>query len=176
MSLHTASADDGRSDAVGGTRSPDEHPVAADPATSAFLADISHELRGPLSLISAPVSDAVERLAGGNPRVLQDLDIVQAGVARLTRLVDVILDFSRLEMGRVVPHLESTNVAVMVQGLAASFRPAISRAGLDFDIDAEELSRPALVDTDFLERMVLNLLSNAVKFTPQVKSLGVVLF
>ena len=57
------------------------------------------------------------------------------------------------------------DVADLVRGLAANFRPAIERLGLDFDVELDDLGRDTFVDVDMLERIVLNLLSNALKFT-----------
>jgi PAS domain S-box-containing protein len=140
---------------------------ALDSAKSAFFAGVSHELRTPLSLIAAPVADLLERHEDLDPDVRQDLELVQTNVDRLARLVDAMLDFTRMEAGRVVPNLQPANLAVLLGGLAASFAPAMERAGLQFTVDVPELDTPVLIDPDFLERIVLNLLSNALKFTPE---------
>ena len=140
--------------------------TALDAAKSAFFAGVSHELRTPLALISAPVQDVIEREPGLSPASLQALHLVQANVARLARMVEAMLDFSRMEAGRLVPHLEQVDVDILVAGLASSFAPAFERAGLEFSTDIATLSRPALLDRDFFERIVSNLLTNALKFTP----------
>lgn len=138
--------------------------AALDAAKSQFFAGVSHELRTPLTLISAPVEDILDRDLDARTRA--DLALVQANVARLSRLVEAMLDFSRMEAGRLVAHLRSCDVAVLVRGLAAAFAPTLEREGLAFVVDVPDLTRPADVDHDVLERIVLNLLSNAVKFTP----------
>ena len=139
--------------------------AALDAAKSAFFAGINHELRTPLSLISAPVEGLLEQSADLPAEAVQQLTLVQANAARLARMVDAMLDFSRMEAGRLVPDLESHDVAERVREMATAFAPAVERAGLEFVVDIADLSQPALVDADFLERIVLNLLSNAVKFT-----------
>lgn len=140
---------------------------ALDAAKSVFFAGVSHELRTPLSLIAAPVDDLLTGRPDLEPALRETLRLVRANVDRLTRLVDAMLDFSRMEAGRLVPNLQPADVSVLVSGLAASFAPAMQHAGLGFTVDTPDLGRPAVVDPDFLERIVLNLLSNAVKFTPE---------
>jgi PAS domain S-box-containing protein len=140
--------------------------AALDAAKSAFLAGISHEFRTPLALISAPVQDVLERDPGLAPDSRERLALVQDNVERLGRMVEALLDFSRMEAGRLVPALEEVDVSLLTAGLAASFAPAFERAGLAFGADIPALSGPALLDRDFFERIVSNLLSNALKFTP----------
>jgi PAS domain S-box-containing protein len=136
-----------------------------DAARSAFFAGISHEFRTPLALISAPVQDVLERDPGLAAESRERLALVQDNVERLRRMVEAMLDFSRMEAGRLVPALEEADVSLLAGGLAASFAPAFTRAGLEFGADVPELSTTALLDRDFFERIVSNLLSNALKFT-----------
>lgn len=139
--------------------------AALDAAKAAFFAGVNHELRTPLSLISAPIESLFERRDEFTPEVARQLEFVRSNAARLARMVDAMLDFSRMEAGRLVPDLESADVSEQVRTMVASFAPAMEQAGLRFVVDVPDLSQPALVDADFLERIVLNLLSNAVKFT-----------
>ena len=139
--------------------------TALDAAKSAFFAGVSHELTTPLALISAPLADILDRDEQLSARTRHDLVLANASVDRLSRMVEAMLDFSRMEAGRVVPRLQETDIALAARGLCAAFAPTLERAGLQFAVDAAPLPRPALVDRDFLERILLNLLSNAVKFT-----------
>ncbi|MCB0910943.1 MAG: response regulator [Propionibacteriaceae bacterium] len=139
-----------------------------DVAKSAFLANVSHELRTPLALIAAPLADVLAAPADEVPERLRErLATVRGNVVRLTRMVDAMLDFSRMEAGRITPNLVELDVAALLAALAASFGPAIERAGLRFGTELHELPRPALLDRDIVERIVLNLLSNALKYTPR---------
>ncbi len=140
--------------------------AALDRAKSAFFAGVSHELRTPLALISAPVQDVLERDPGLSEATRKALALVQSNVNRLTRMVEAMLDFSRMEAGRLVPHAEQVDVAGQMRALATEFAPAFARAGLDFVVDVPDLTTKPLLDRDFLERIVSNLLSNALKFTP----------
>ncbi len=138
-----------------------------DAAKSAFLANVSHELRTPLSLIVAPLQEVLsadEELSG---RLRERLALVRGNAVRLNRMVDAMLDFSRMEAGRIIPNLTEVDVAALLRSLAAAFGPAIERAGLEFMVDLPNLPRPAQLDRDIIERIVLNLLSNALKYTPR---------
>jgi hypothetical protein len=74
-------------------------------------------------------------------------------------------DFSRIEAGRVQASYEPCDLAALTCDLASTFRSAIERAGLRFDVDCEALDEPVYVDREMWEKVVLNLLSNALKFT-----------
>ena len=93
------------------------------------------------------------------------MEVIARNAARLRRLVDTLLEFSRLEAGRLVPAPAPVDLAVLTRGIAESFAPAVRRAGLDFHSDCPPLPSAVLVDVDMWEKIVLNLLSNAVKYT-----------
>jgi PAS domain S-box-containing protein len=136
-----------------------------DVAKSAFLANVSHELRTPLALISAPLQEILSGDEGLTERLRERLALVRGNVTRLNRMVDAMLDFSRMEAGRIIPNLDEVDAAVLLRSLAAGFGPAIERAGLEFAVDLPDLPQPARLDRDIVERIVLNLLSNALKYT-----------
>ncbi|MGV8908154.1 MAG: ATP-binding protein [Propionicimonas sp.] len=138
-----------------------------DATKSAFLANVSHELRTPLSLIFAPLEEVLDVDDGLTGRLRERLVLVRGNVVRLRRMVDAMLDFSRMEAGRIVPNLTEVDVAALLRSLAAEFGPAIERAGLEFALDLPNLPRTAQLDRDIVERIVLNLLSNALKYTPR---------
>jgi len=137
-----------------------------DVAKSDFFANVSHELRTPLTLIAGPVQDALAA-DGLDPEQRQRFELIRRNTDRLAGLVDRILDLTRVEAGAVEPHWVEADVEELVSGIAANFRPAIERTGLEFDVECEEIDHVAYVDVDMFERTVLNLLSNALKFTPR---------
>jgi signal transduction histidine kinase len=134
-----------------------------DRAKTAFFSNISHEFRTPLTLMLGPLSDAIaapaRQLSGEN------LDTAYRNALRLLRLVNALLDFSRIEAGRAEASFEPTDLAALTTDLASAFRSAIERAGLRFEVDVPPLDEPFFVDHDMWEKIVLNLLSNALKFT-----------
>ena len=147
-------------------RAREEALAELDVAKSDFFANVSHELRTPLALIAGPVQDALAADAL-DADTRRRFEMIARNSERLTGLVDRILDLTRVEAGAVEPHPVAVDVAAVTDGVAANFRPAIERMGLDFVVERGDLPRQAYVDVDMYERIVLNLLSNALKFTPQ---------
>jgi signal transduction histidine kinase len=137
-----------------------------DRAKTAFFSNVSHEFRTPLSLMLAPVEDALADAGRPlDPQQRERLETAHRNSLRLLKLVNTLLDFSRIEAGRVEARYEATDLAVLTADLASSFRSAMERAGLRFVVDCPPLAAPVHVDRDMWEKIVLNLLSNAFKFT-----------
>jgi len=136
-----------------------------DRAKTAFFSNVSHEFRTPLTLILGPVSDL---LAGNPARSAADrerIELVHRNSLRLLKLVNTLLDFSRLEAGREQAAYRPTDLATLTADLASAFRSAIERAGMTLVVDCPRLAEPAYVDRDMWEKIVLNLVSNAFKYT-----------
>lgn len=135
-----------------------------DRAKTAFFSNVSHEFRTPLTLMLGPVEDAL-----ADPdlpqRERERVEIVHRNGLRLLKLVNSLLDFSRIEAGKTQAKLEAVDLAMVTTDLASNFRSAMDKAGLAFRVDCRPLSAPVLVDRDMWEKIVLNLLSNAFKFT-----------
>jgi PAS domain S-box-containing protein len=138
-----------------------------DRAKTAFFSNVSHEFRTPLTLMLAPLEDALnDSSADALPGLQRErLDVAHRNSLRLLRLVNTLLDFSRIEAGRAHANVQPTDLATLTIDLASGFRSAVDRAGLFLDIDCKPLGRPVFVDRDMWEKVVLNLLSNAFKFT-----------
>ena len=133
-----------------------------DRAKTAFFSNVSHEFRTPLTLLLGPLEEAVTS-SGRLER--EDLETVHRNAQRLLKLVNTLLDFSRIEAGRVQASFEPTDLAALTADLASTFRSAVERAGLTLVVDCPPLPEPIHVDRDMWEKVVLNLLSNAFKFT-----------
>ncbi len=137
-----------------------------DKAKTAFFSNVSHEFRTPLTLMLGPVDDLLAGLEGELPqRSRTTLELVQRSGLRLQRLVNALLDFSRIEAGRVHAVYEPTDLSALTAELASTFRSAMERAGLQFTVVCPPLSRPVYIDREMWEKVVLNLLSNALKYT-----------
>lgn len=133
-----------------------------DRAKTAFLTNVSHEFRTPLTLLLGPLDDALSEAAPESV-LAERLSTAGRNARRLQRLVDSLLDFSRIEAGRANAELVSTDVGALTEQIASSFAELCQRAGLELRLDCA----PALADVDpgMWETIVLNLLSNAVKYT-----------
>jgi PAS domain S-box-containing protein len=136
-----------------------------DRAKTAFFSNISHEFRTPITLMLGPLEAMLERARPTAAAGREELQLVHRNAMRLLKLVNTLLDFSRLEAGRMQALYEPTELAATTADVASSFRSAMERAGIEFIIDCAPLPEPAYVDRDMWEKIVLNLISNAFKFT-----------
>jgi PAS domain S-box-containing protein len=137
-----------------------------DRAKTAFFSNVSHEFRTPLTLMLGPVEELLdESHADLSTSARGQLEIVKRNGLRLLRLVNSLLDFSRIEAGRVQARYEPTDLSAFTAELASSFRSATQRAGLKLIVDCPPLSERVYIDRDMWEKVVLNLISNALKFT-----------
>ena len=133
-----------------------------DRAKTAFFSNVSHEFRTPLTLMLGPTEEALR--APGQALSGEDLRVVHRNQLRLLKLVNTLLDFSRLEAGRAAARFEPSDIAAITADLASTFRSAVERAGLRLVVEAPP-SGEVWIDRDMWEKVVLNLLSNALKHT-----------
>ncbi|HJU20753.1 MAG TPA: ATP-binding protein [Stellaceae bacterium] len=135
-----------------------------DRAKTAFFSNVSHEFRTPLTLMLGPLEDVLAQPDLPAPE-RERLAVAQRNSLRLLKLVNSLLDFSRIEAGRARALYEPVDLAAFTADLASNFRSACERAGVRLVIDCPPLPEPVHVDRDMWEKIVLNLLSNAFKFT-----------
>jgi len=137
-----------------------------DKAKTAFFSNVSHEFRTPLTLLMGPIEDELAESGSSLPAARRErLEIAHRNSLRLLKLVNTLLDFSRIEAGRAQACFEPTDLSKFTAELASVFRSAIEKAGLQLTIDCMPLVEPVYVDHDMWEKIVLNLLSNALKHT-----------
>jgi signal transduction histidine kinase len=124
-------------------------------AKTAFFSNVSHEFRTPLTLMLGPLQDL---LSGSHsqlsPDATQQFELVNRNGARLMRLVDTLLDFSRIEAGRVHAVYQATDLAAFTAELAGVFRAATDRAGLELNVSCRTTREVAYVDRDIWEKIV----------------------
>ena len=136
-----------------------------DRAKTIFFSNASHEFRTPLTLMLGPLEEMLRR---GGPTLAvarEELELVHRNGIRLLKLVNTLLEFSRIEAGRVQAVYEPSDLSSITEDIASAFRSTIERAGLKYIVDCQRLDEPAYVDRDMWEKIVLNLVSNAFKFT-----------
>jgi PAS domain S-box-containing protein len=139
-----------------------------DRAKTVFFSNISHEFRTPLTLMLGPIEDLLQHSDSDvSAAVRSQLEAVNRNGLRLLRLVNTLLDFSRIEAGRVRATYRPTDLAGLTADLSSVFRAAVEHAGLKLIVDCPELPESVYVDREMWEKIVLNLLSNAFKFTLQ---------
>ncbi|HEY1728093.1 MAG TPA: SpoIIE family protein phosphatase [Candidatus Baltobacteraceae bacterium] len=132
-----------------------------DRAKNVFFSNVSHEFRTPLTLMLGPLSD-LSKTVGAREKPL--VDSAYRNSLRLLKLVNTLLEFSRLEAGRAEATYAKTDLAALTEEICSVFRSAIESAGLKYRVDVA-LDGPVYVDRSMWEKIVLNLLSNALKFT-----------
>ena len=139
--------------------------AAIDRAKTQFFTNVSHEFRTPLTLLLGPLEESLAHAENLPEDDRERVSLAHRNGLRLLKLVNSLLDFSRIEAGRVRASFEPVDLGVLTADLASNFRSACERAGLGLKIDVEALNGPVHVDRDMWEKVVLNLLSNAFKFT-----------
>ncbi len=133
-----------------------------------FFSNVSHEFRTPLTLMLGPLEDVLTRRDPNiPPQELIQIETVHRNGLRLLKLVNTLLDFSRIEAGRIQALYRPVDLCARTIELASVFRSAMDRAGLAYRILCDPLPEPVYIDLDMWEKIVLNLLSNAFKFTLQ---------
>src|SRR5262249_5207936 len=129
-----------------------------------FFSNVSHEFRTPLTLMLGPLEEMLAN-PGDAAMVAEQAEVAHRNGLRLLKLVNTLLDFSRIEAGRTPARVRPTNLGRAVPCLASSCRSATERAGLALNIETDAALEPVHVDHGMLEKIVLNLVSNAFKFT-----------
>jgi signal transduction histidine kinase len=135
-----------------------------DRAKTTFFSNVSHEFRTPLTLMLGPLGGMLSD-PDVPPALHDELATIHRNGLRLLKLVNTMLDFSRIEAGRATARFVPTDLAQLTSDLAAVFRAAIDKAGLRLIVDCPPVGVAVRVDRDMWEKIVLNLLSNAFKFT-----------
>ncbi|WVF66906.1 hypothetical protein IAT40_001649 [Kwoniella sp. CBS 6097] len=133
-------------------------------AKAAWFRGAAHDLRSPLALVAGPISDLLES-QGITAGQRHSLTIAQRNVDRLLRLVNALMDFSRLEAGRVEGRFVPIDMGEFITDLSALFRPAVERLGLQYTVDVEPRDQVVFVDPTLFETVVSNLIGNAIKYT-----------
>ncbi len=134
---------------------------------SEFLSTVSHELRTPLTSIRS-FSEILLKYGVDDPEKRREfLQIIQQEAERLTRMINELLDLSKIEAGRVEFHVEAVDLRAAIDKAVEVARPLFEEKGVDAQISVEEGLAPVAADPDRLQQVLANLLSNAVKFSPQ---------
>lgn len=140
--------------------------VKADEQKNLFLAMLAHELRNPL----APILNAVQllRLQGPHdPSLIRAREIIDRQVRHMSRLIDELLDVSRIIQGKVELRKDAVDLGTAVSQVAQIVRPDMETRGHEFNILLPLDPISVRADPTRLEEIFLNLLNNAAKFTPQ---------
>ena len=132
-----------------------------------FFTNVSHDFRTPLTLIADPINQLLaDKSLGEHPHQL--LELMKKNANILLRLVNQILDFRKVENGRMELHLEPFDLLSSFRGWNDSFRMALLKKHISFSFEATpDTDFRMMADSEKMERIYFNLLSNAVKYTPE---------
>ena len=138
----------------------------ANRAKSAFLANMSHELRTPLNAIIG-YSEMLEEEVQDTAKIsnVRDLQKIQAAGKHLLVLINDVLDLSKIEAGKMQLHIESFDIAGMIEEMVTTLKPAIAKNANTFQLRIPEDISAMRGDVTKVRQILLNLLSNACKFT-----------
>ncbi len=134
-------------------------------AKEIFFSNIAHELKTPLTLIAGPINDLQDKISDESSKNL--LKMAQRNASRLTRMINSLMDFSRLEAGKLQGHFRNVNVGLVTENLATMWKSVIEKAGLKLLVqcDVSPTAFDAHIDVACWEKILFNLLSNAYKYT-----------
>ncbi|HRO48125.1 PAS domain S-box protein [Agriterribacter sp.] len=137
-----------------------------DKAKTVFFSNISHEFRTPLTLMLGNLEELINspehRLSSSEK---QSIETTHRNAMRLLKLVNTLLDFSRIESGRITAHYSLTDIVPFTASLAGNFRSTIEKAGLALEVKTQAIKEQVYVDKQMWEKIIFNLLSNAFKYT-----------
>ncbi|HEX8059778.1 MAG TPA: response regulator [Cyclobacteriaceae bacterium] len=141
-----------------------------DKAKTNFFSNVSHEFRTPLTLLIGPLEELIK--SGKTKMIAEDMQKLQfayRSAVRLQKLVTALLDFSRIEAGKLEAFYQPADFSQITTELAGNFRSAIEKGGLKYVVKTEHISEPIYLNREIWEKIVFNLLSNAFKFTQKGK-------
>lgn len=137
-----------------------------DQAKMRFFSNVSHELRSPLTLILGPLETLLKGIQ--NPQDMRPLlQAMEGNARRLLRQVNTLLDFAKIDAGRLECKYEYDNIGRIIRGLSDAARPHLTNRQIDLIVEGLETVPDSTFDPDKVETVVANLLSNAIKFTPE---------
>lgn len=140
-----------------------------------FLAVLSHELRTPLTPVLAAVS-LMEKGGGGGMLQTKALEIIRRNVELEARLIDDLLDLTRIARGKIVLERRPVAISEVLQSVAETCKPDIEGKNLLFSLDIENGTSLVNGDSSRLQQVFWNLVKNSVKFTSEGGSVGVACF
>jgi signal transduction histidine kinase len=143
-----------------------ERHIKLDKLKDDFINTVSHELRTPLSITKEAISLILEKVQGEiNDQQTEILTIAKNNIERLARIINGLLDVSKIEAGKVELRKEEIDVQALVREVAQSFEGKAQEKGLDLKLSLPERTILAYADEDKLAQIFTNLIDNAVKFT-----------
>jgi len=135
---------------------------------SQFISTVSHELRTPLASMKEAVAIVLDGIVGQvNEKQRDFLDIAKRNIDRLARLINDVLDFQKLDSGRMTFNMREDDIAVVAKDVYNTMLPFADKKAVNLTLDLEDNLPKAVFDSDRIIQVLTNLVSNAIKFTPE---------
>jgi signal transduction histidine kinase/DNA-binding response OmpR family regulator/streptogramin lyase len=144
-----------------------------DSMKSRFFANISHEFRTPLTLILGPLNKMLSQTKSKEKK--QEFKLMQRNARRLQRLINQLLDLSKIEAGKMTLQARPENIVALLNRIVQSFESQAKLKGIELKFQSERDEIIVYLDRDKIENIFYNLLSNALKFTPDRGTVAVTL-
>ncbi|GIP26663.1 sensor histidine kinase [Paenibacillus sp. J23TS9] len=130
-----------------------------------FISSVSHELRTPLTSIKGWIITLKSNGVDNKPLLHDGLGIIESESDRLTRMVDELLDFSKLDNGRITIHFEPVDLTDLIQRIVRQLAPRAARQGISLEIQTGKALPAIQADENRLKQVLINLIDNSIKFT-----------
>ncbi|NLT94578.1 MAG: cell wall metabolism sensor histidine kinase WalK [Clostridia bacterium] len=130
-----------------------------------FIANVSHELRTPLSLMQGYTEAMLDGMAEDVEKRNKMLSIIHQETLRLKRMVDELLDLSRLQTGNFTLNKQELNFSEILFAIEEKYKPKVENTGIDFKIEIEPDLPPVYADHDRMQQVLINLIENALRHT-----------
>ncbi|MFQ5929816.1 MAG: sensor histidine kinase [Acidobacteriota bacterium] len=138
---------------------------------SQFVSSVSHELKTPLTAIRMFAETLRMGRSQNPPTQSEYLETIVGESERLTRLLNNVLDFSKIEQGKKIYRPKPTSLAGIVQAAARTMQYPLAQQGFDLRMEVEDGMPPVQVDRDAIEQAILNLLTNAMKYSGESREI-----
>ena len=134
---------------------------------SRFFANISHEFRTPLTLLLGPIEDSLKTRRTKIEADRGVFEMMRRNAKRLQRLINQMLDISKLESGKMNVQVSEGDLTGFVRTISSSFLSLAESKKITYHINLQEIDAKCFFDPDKVEKILINLLSNAFKYTSQ---------
>lgn len=131
-----------------------------------FFTNISHEFRTPLTLILGYIESLLTSSSIGSKAAKQDLGMVRKNALRLLRLINQLMDFRKIESGKMAVRASENDLIAFTREIAEAFRKVADKRNIELGFFAVEKELPVWFDGNMMDKVLFNLLSNSFKFTP----------
>ncbi|MBL7107410.1 MAG: GHKL domain-containing protein [Phycisphaerae bacterium] len=134
---------------------------------SQFISTVSHELRTPLACMKESITIVLDQIAGKiNKKQRKFLDIAKRNVDRLSRLINNVLDFQKLEAGKMTCHMEQDRIESALEEVYETMLAIAKKKNINLSLEITDNPGESIFDRDKIIQIVTNLVNNAIKFTP----------